>query len=82
MKKENLWLAKQTVEKINHLEDILRALNRFDIDPLRNEYNFIIKFREGLEYTVPENVLSMFKHLTETSIQTDLDELNKKLEDL
>lgn len=82
MKRDDVGRANYYVGEIEHLEDLLEYMRKHEHDNWGGAY-FTVQFNEKLSYRFPDTVsYSMFHNVLKSSIENDLETLNKKLESL
>jgi hypothetical protein len=82
MKRENHNRVNYIINEIERLEAILEFMKKSDRD---REYGsaYSIKFNDKLTYSLPNNIsFSMFDNILQSSIESDLEQYLKQLEEL
>ena len=83
MKRENINKVNYIINEIERLELIQDFLKNNGRDTNYGNSPYSVRFTDKLTYTFPNDLaFSMFDNILKTSIESDLEKLNKQLEDL
>jgi hypothetical protein len=85
MKRENLFKAERIIRMLEHLEKVHQYIETANA----NKSTFLgytgisVKLDDNLEYMFPDNIhFSMFYNILKSSVEDEMDKLNKQLEEL
>ncbi len=84
MKRENLHKAESIVRMLEHLEKVQNYIEvaHEHKDTFMGYTGVSVKLTEDLEYMFPDNVqFSMFYNILKTSVEDQIEKMNKRLED-
>jgi len=82
MKREDLDRAIFLINEIEHLEKVLDHIEKCKYDNCFGA-PYLVQFTDKLTYRFPDNVAySMFNNILQSSVEIELEKLNKKLEEL
>ena len=84
MKRENLHKAESIIRLLDHLEEVKDYIEvaHEHKNTFMGYTGVSVKLTEKLEYMFPDNVqFSMFYNILKTSVEDQIEKLNKQLED-
>ncbi len=82
MKRENLQKAESIIRMIEHLEEVQNYIQVANENKFMGYTGVTVKLRDKLEYMFPDNIqFSMFYNILKTSVETEIENLNKQLEE-
>ena len=82
MKRENLQKAESIIRMIEHLEEVQNYIQVANENKFMGYTGVTVKLRDKLEYMFPDNIqFSMFYNIMKTSVETEIENLNKQLEE-
>ena len=84
MKRENLHKAESIIRMLDHLEEVKDYIEvaHEHKNTFMGYTGVSVKLTEKLEYMFPDNVqFSMFYNILKTSVEDQIEKLNKQLED-
>ena len=83
MKRKNLYKAQTIINQLEHLEKVSKAIEEANRSKFLDYTGLTVKLSSTLEYMFPENVeFSMFYNILKSSVENQIDSLNKQLEEL
>lgn len=83
MKRENLFKAQRLINMLEHLENVNNYIETAKRNSFLGYTGVTVKLDEKLEYMFPDNVqFSMFYNILKTSVDSEIENLNKQLEEL
>jgi len=83
MKRENLHAAERIIKMLEHLEKVHQYIETANRNKFMGYTGISIKLDDNLEYMFPENIqFSMFYNILKSSVEDEIDKLNKQLEEL
>jgi hypothetical protein len=82
MKRENLQKAESIVRMLEHLEEVKDYIQVANENKYMGYTGVSVKFTDKLQYMFPDNVqFSMFYNILKTSVETEIENWNKLLEE-
>ena len=82
MKRENLHKAESIIRMLDHLEEVKDYIQVANENKFMGYTGVSVKLRDKLEYMFPDNIqFSMFYNIMKTSVETEIENLNKQLEE-
>jgi hypothetical protein len=83
MKRENLHAAERIIHMLEHLEKVDRVVEVAYKNKFLGYSGIAVKLTDDLEYMFPDNIeFSMFYNILKSSIEGEIEKLNKHLEEL
>jgi hypothetical protein len=83
MKRENLYRAQTIVNRLEYLEKVRDKIHFAHQKKFYGYTGVSIKIDDDLEYTFPDNVeFSMFYNILKSSVEDEIENYNKQLEEL
>lgn len=83
MKRENLYKAERIIKTLEHLEKVYKYIDTANKNTFYGYTGISVKIDDKLEYMFPDNVqFSMFYNILKSSVEDEIDKLNKQLEEL
>jgi hypothetical protein len=81
MKRENLHAAERIIKTLEHLEHVDRVVEVANKNKFLGYSGIAVRLTEDLEYMFPDNIeFSMFYNILKSSIEGEIEKLNKQLE--
>ena len=83
MKRENLFKAERIIKMLEHLEKVHQYIETANQNKFMGYTGISVKLDDKLEYMFPDNIqFSMFYNILKSSVEDEMDKLNKQLEEL
>jgi len=81
MKRENLHKAERIIYMLEHMEKVQKHLEIAKNNKFLGYTGVMVKLSEDLDYMFPDNVeFSMFYNILKSSVDSEIENLNKELE--